>query len=456
MKSKHLARALALLCCFAVIFSLSFTAFATSTPEKTSSTRIIQSDSRVSLIQNTTDLTPNEYAMSRSSISASQNTDLALQSTCELFIASIFAGRRDESYDFTIFSAKRSAMDDTLAYIESMNEYQRTINELMDFNIVSDNITFGSFSATITGNTCTAEIPVHYSYELTGAFNETCYLNTVYYLTLEKVDNMWNVISAKSGMEMESGEDFVYGAFDAQAAANAVATDISFAAAEPYSDVFPETNVQQTQTRAAYTRTPYDRNDAVAYAVQYFDTTNSLFGASSENCQNFASQCVWAGLLDGVGASGTSRTAFPAVSWSWLDESEPNVWCRNQNSTYYDHYSNNWAWDNVNGFIRLIWASDHTQSGPQGYYWYGLAKADVGDVIVWDTAGTRDVTTGDYDHAMFVTKVTGTEGSRGVSDLFIAANTTQTESAYMPLAQYCSYSTSCFCTLDITDGYYYI
>lgn len=338
-----------------------------------------------------------------------------------------------------------------------MNEYQREINELMDFNIVSDSISFGDFSATITGNSCSVELPVHYSYELTGAFEETCYLNTVYYLTLENVSGSWYVVSAKSSMEMEADEDFTYEAFDAKSAAFNVASDVSYAAAEPYkSEVCAKTDDNIAQPLSVYTRTPYSPADAVAYAKKYYNATNSLFGRSDANCQNFASQCVWAGLLDGVGASGTSTTAFPAVSWSWVDESEPNVWCRNQNSTYYDDYTNNWAWDNVNGFIRLIWASDHTQSGPQGYYWYGLAKAAIGDVITWDTSGSRDVTQGDYDHAMFVTNVTGTEGSRGVGNLFIAANSSATTSAYMPLAQYCSYSASYFCTLDMTDGYYII
>ena len=110
----------------------------------------------------------------------------------------------------------------------------------------------------------------------------------------------------------------------------------------------------------------------------------------------------------------------------------------------------------VNGFLKIIWLSDHTISGPQGYYWLGLAKACVGDVIIWDTAGTRSVDSGTYDHAMVVTRTTGTVGSRGVSNFCIAANSSSTTSAYMPLSQYCSYSASCFATAHITGGYYYI
>lgn len=206
---------------------------------------------------------------------------------------------------------------------------------------------------------------------------------------------------------------------------------------------------------ATYQTTSYSPSAAVRYAAKYYNKTNSLFGASAANCQNFASQCVWAGLLSGCGGSGTSTTAFPAVSTAWTGSDSENVWCRNQYTTYYGGSDwLNWAWDNVNGFMKLIWISDHT--GPQGYYWYGLEKACVGDVIIWDTTGTRSVTDGTFQHAMVVTRATGTYGSRTVSNLCVAANTSPTTSAYMSLAQYGNYSSSCFATAHITGGYYKI
>lgn len=170
--------------------------------------------------------------------------------------------------------------------------------------------------------------------------------------------------------------------------------------------------------------------------------------------QNFASQCVWAGLLSSCGASGSSATAIPALSTSTVGSNAPNVWCRNQYTTYYSHYTNNWAWDNVNGFLRLIATSTSSRQGPHGNYLRGLAYASPGDVIIIDFAGTRDYTTGSYDHAMVVTKATGTSGSRGVSDLCIAANTSATTSAYQPLAEYCGYAASYFATAHILWGYY--
>lgn len=391
-------------------------------------------------------------------MTATVSTDVALQRTCELFISSIYASQREDDYDCTAFATQANrtgTLNNTLAYIESKNAYQREISELCDFEIVSDHISFDNFSATVNGNTCTAEIGVHYTYELTGAFEDTCFVNCVYYLNLQKENGSWRIVSATTSMPDEQSDGFTYGAFDAHAAATAVKNDRSFTAVEK-SVASTQEQTAEPDVLTVYKTTAYSSSAAISYAAKYYNKTNSLFGASDANCQNFASQCVWAGLLAGCNnAAGTSTTALPAVSMSYTGSNSKNVWCRNQYTTYYgDKYYLNWAWDNVNGFLKLILISDHSISGPQGYYWYGLANACAGDVISWDTAATRNVDNGDYEHSMFVTKANGTYGSRGVGDLFIAANTNPTTSAYQPLASYTSLSASYFATAHITGGYY--
>ena len=416
---------------------------------------MLHNENQVIPVAGTTQLSQDEYKRTWASLTDNAGTAAEIQATCELFISSIYASRRDSDYNcttFTVQSIRNEQVDSTIAYIESQNQYQREIADICDFKIISDSIEFENFSGVLTGNTCTAEIGVHYCYEMEGAFEDTFYLNCVYYLTLEKINGNWGIVTAKTSMPNEQADGFVYDSFDAHAAALAVVGDHDFSTMEK------PTNTNNTATTTAtYQTTSYSSTAAVNYAKQYYNKTNSLFGASSSNCQNFASQCVWAGLLSGCGASGTSTTAFPAVSTAWTGTNSTNVWCRNQYTTYYgDKYWLNWGWDNVNGFLKIIWLSDHTISGPQGYYWLGLAKACVGDVIIWDTAGTRSVDSGTYDHAMVVTRTTGTVGSRGVSNFCIAANSSSTTSAYMPLAQYCSYSASCFAAAHITGSYYYI
>ena len=121
-------------------------------------------------------------------------------------------------------------------------------------------------------------------------------------------------------MPNEQADGFVYDSFDAHAAALAVVGDHDFSTMEK-----PANTNNTATTTATYQTTSYSSTAAVNYAKQYYNKTNSLFGASSSNCQNFASQCVWAGLLSGCGASGTSTTAFPAVSTAWTGTNSTNV-----------------------------------------------------------------------------------------------------------------------------------
>ncbi len=196
----------------------------------------------------------------------------------------------------------------------------------------------------------------------------------------------------------------------------------------------------------------YDTSKAVTYAAaHYSDTSNSVFGFTSEkNCQNFASQCVWAGL----GGSGTSTTARPAVPTSRVGTNAFNVWCRNQNTTYYDKFYFNWAWDNVRGFMKLLRASSMSEEGPygNGLYTDAIKYAAVGNVLSvnWDGAANED----SMDHAMFVTGVTGTSGSRTKSNVKIAAHTSPTNSAYQVLSSYTSKADVNFGRTAIWRAYY--
>ena len=125
------------------------------------------------------------------------------------------------------------------------------------------------------------------------------------------------------------------------------------------------------------------------------------------------------------------------------------------------NYQHNWAWDNVNGFFKLISSNNSTKEGPQGYYTtHSLAYVVAGDVLAWDTAGTCSVTSATLDHAMFVVSVSGSSGSRGIDDIYIAAHSPNTVSIRAPLRSYmaqCGLSTlteNNFAVAHINCGYY--
>lgn len=467
LHSKPIKRVIMIVCTIIMIFSLPSTAFALGT------SRYIELTNRENLERDTTkiseewaehdtmQLNQKEYLARWEKVSKEVTIDenTIIQDTCELFISTIYAERRNKEYDcmeFTVPIRYNEQQNATLMYLESQNQYQREISELCGFDIVGDNISFEGFHAQIFGDVCNARVQLHYSYELKGEFEDTFFLNCEYYLTLNRVEGKWRVASVRTSLPNEQTVDFSYGAFDAHAAAVAVFKEYDLS--ETVTDEMEGVGFVEPNGEAySYKTTPYNTVTAVNYAKKYFDQTNQMFGASGANCQNFASQCVWAGLRVGCGGAGTSTTDFPAVSTAWAGSNAANVWCRNQYTTRYgSSYWLNWGWDNVNGFLKIILLSDHTQSGPQGYYWRGISKAAVGDVIYWDTSNSHSINNGDYEHAMFVTQATGTSGSRGIGNLCIAANTEATTSAYMPLAQYCSYPASWFATAHITGGYYWV
>lgn len=449
-KRKFLSLFLALV----LVVSITVPAFAANvSPSK----KVVESANQLITMNDTTDILHKDYVDLATNHYRTSDDATTVQAICELFISSVYANRRNPSYDYSFFLSDHAENNATIAYLNSQNQYQREVSAVCNYNTVSDSMSFENFTATIRDNICDATIQMHYTYDITGEFNDTCYLNCEYYLTLSKDSGQWKISSVRSSLPTENSRGFVYRAFDVADAVTAVTQ-------ETFSRNDLEQNKTTNSTRGVvvpelYTDviTAYYPDMAVSYASQYYNTTNPLFGFSDRvNCQNFVSQCVWAGLKTGCGSEGLTSTVIPAVSTTRVGSDAPNVWCRNQYTTYYSHYTNNWAWDNVNGFIRLIDASNYSQQGPQGTYSLGLDNVKTGDAITWDTSGQHDYTTGSYDHTMFVTSVSGSLGSRGVGNVYIAANTDPTTSAYMPLTQYCSYPESYFCTLHIDAGYYYL
>ncbi len=417
----------------------------------------VSADAQVTPIMDTTSLTQQEYLQSLQMASAKLSAIDALQPTCEWFIASVFAAKRDSNYDCTAFAASAPELDNTIAYLASATEYQRLVRQATDVRVLSDEITFDNFKATISGDTCTAEIGVHYRYEITGSFEETCYLNYVYYLELIYADG-WKIVAATTSMLGGWDEASALEAFDVETAVQRLIEAETQAQITYVEAALPKVVPQ----RSGMTRVSYSTTAAVDYARTYFDGRNSLFTSYGDDCQNFASQCVWAGLVPGCGTSGSSIKAIPAISTRYFAANSPNIWCNGEGSTYYSRDDYNYAWANVNGFMNLISRSNYTQQGPQGYYYSGIARAGVGDVIAWDAQGNSSpLPLGELNHAMFVTRATGTVGSRGTSNLFIAAHTTDSESAYTLLRDYIvecdkDEATLTFVTADIVDGYYYL
>lgn len=132
MKKNNLKKFAFILGIISMLFSMAMPAFALET---TPADRVgnITSATQATDIIDTTAMTQTEYVADLQELTATVSTDLALQRTCELFISSIYASRRDDDYDCTAFATQANrteTLNNTLAYIESQNAYQREISEL--------------------------------------------------------------------------------------------------------------------------------------------------------------------------------------------------------------------------------------------------------------------------------------------------------------------------------------
>lgn len=184
----------------------------------------------------------------------------------------------------------------------------------------------------------------------------------------------------------------------------------------------------------------YNRDNATAYAYTY--TTDSYTASSGNNpnfqndnfsdyteyggnCQNFASQCIWAGL----GGSDTSDTIdslkFPMDT---NGSSDQHKW----------YGSGQWAaigsWTNTHNFYDYVCASSKEKIGtrmsasiytlPAGQSFSSISNATtrlLGAVL--QVYGSDEY--GDYSHSIFVTGVTGT----GFGDITFCANSPMRKAA---------------------------
>lgn len=442
MKSKLLT---ILLCGCLIVSLISVPTFATD------------STTSLSSITDTTSYTQEQYLNSSElpgkSALTTLSDDKAVQLTCESFLAIAKASvRKPSEYDPAKVILLSSLDKDTIQYRLTDYAYQAELNKALDQTISNDSLEFTDFKVSYDGDQAVASIVESYTYYINDGFDGESFRRKMYTFDLQNDNGKWMITDVTTNDPWELEKDFEYKSLDVQATISNLLAEAEQVKANPSvadNSKLEEPNLGVKATMYSWT---YDVSAAIDYAEDHYDdTSNSVFGyTSGNNCQNFSSQCVWAGL----GGSGSSTTARPAVPTSRAGTDAFNVWSRNQSTTYYDDFYFNWAWDNNRGFMKLMRASSSSAEGPYGnaYYSDGVELADAGDVLSvnWEGIPDEDST----DHAMFVTEVSGTSGSRTKSNVKIAAHTSATNSAYQTLSSYTSTSIDNFGRSEIWRGYY--
>lgn len=387
----------------------------------------------------------------------STNDSDQIRGVCQAFLAINRASVRSEYYDSTSLVSTEALHSTTIQYRLSEYTALETIHEQAE--ILWDDLEYSNFNCTITGNTATASIVETYRYYALDGFDTESYRMREYFFAFGKENGNWLISDVTTNDPWETAEDFDYAPIVVVQEQLAIATDIvPISEAEAYEQRFSVVDEAAAASTSLY-RWTYNVNNAVSYAQKYYNATTTddlhpLFSYLSADCQNFASQCVWAGLVSNY-ATATSLDVAPAISSTYLGTTNaPNIWSPRSTSTYYSYYKWNYSWTSTRGFIKMMLTCDPNREGPWGGVHFGtLAHAAAGDVLAWDEDGAPSEST--TDHAMFVTQANGTMGQRTMSNLFIAAHNSETNSAYQALSSYAKgFSDTDFADSIIISAYY--
>lgn len=325
-----------------------------------------------------------------------------------------------KTYDFSPCFYDSGESKTNQNFFTNKIKYTSEVNKFYSADILSDNLSLKFDDIKISDNTADIKLFEDYKYLLSknnGSNSETV---TRYTIKMQKSKNKWLISKIESDDSFDSA--YKNKNLDVSTMISALKNDSKLNIPDKRELEYRKSveNISVAPLSAQWTQTLYNRAVAGNYAATYSIAYNQNFSNYiPDDCQNFASQCVWAGF--GGTNSGISSKAFPMVS------SGTRAWY--QTATKYDTPTS-WVWTGVMYFADYINNGGYQIGvGPYGWINSGVAYAEVGDIIQvsWNNNST-------YDHTMVVNAVTGTAGSRGLSDIWISAHTSDCVNKRLDLA----------------------
>lgn len=279
-------------------------------------------------------------------------------------------------------------------------EYEKQMRDDNSADISNEKFEYTINSITITGDKATAKCYEQYEYTYKNDPVRSS-RGIEYQITFVKKDNKWEIVDITTNNELErlvaqTGDVSGKYIFD---------FDIDEEVEEESKDFASTTAVNGTTHE-------YNRSAAAQYALDYSassdgtDAYNSKFPHFDADCQNFVSQCVWFGL----GGTNTT-TAISNKNKPMMTTTGREWFC-----TKSGHSA---SWTVVGDFRNYVVSEANGEDGIYGvrYLKGKIANAQKGDVVqICDSNGT-------WYHSYIISSVTGTYGSRTLSNINICAHT---------------------------------
>ena len=279
-------------------------------------------------------------------------------------------------------------------------EYEKQMRDDNSADISNEKFEYTINSITITGDKATAKCYEQYEYTYKNDPVRSS-RGIEYQITFVKKDNKWEIVDITTNNELErlvaqTGD--VSGKYISD-------FDIDEEVEEESKDFASTTAVNGTTHE-------YNRSAAAQYALDYSassdgtDAYNSKFPHFDADCQNFVSQCVWFGL----GGTNTT-TAISNKNKPMMTTTGRGWFC-----TKSGHSASQTV---VGDFRNYVVPEADGEDGIYGvrYLKGKIANAQKGDVVqICDSNGT-------WYHSYIISSVTGTYGSRTLSNINICAHT---------------------------------
>ena len=169
--------------------------------------------------------------------------------------------------------------------------------------------------------------------------------------------------------------------------------------------------------RASYVN--LSRSNARAYAETYWSNYNTNFPSwKSENtdCQNFVSQCLWYGFGGYNYETNIENKDFPMISNWYMTKRNGQTTNWTSNTSFRENViKSNGSTTGIYGIVYETARKGDLSN--ENTYENSLATVDVGDVIQFQWNNSTD------RHAVIVTQVTGTSGSRTAENIWVSGHT---------------------------------
>lgn len=307
-------------------------------------------------------------------------------------------------------------MDDSIQYAACHDYFEEQARNMFSKEIYYPEYDVTVNAISIDGNTAnvTAKFLFTYVYEPTET--DRSGISVKYNFTLEKINGEWLI----GDIQTNSSEDIAarecgYLTNNENVVANGIEAQIADEILSLQEMVVYEQAVMNSPSVMRASSISINRTRAASYASSYWSNYNSAFEdctSKGGDCQNFASQCIWYGF--GGTTSGIASHAFPMLTnWYGSKSGSSSSWisCTNFRGTALKTSGSS------TGVYGIVWEMPRKTSAGDAYENY-FSTLEVGDIIQfeWNDTGNK--------HAVVVTKVTGTAGSRTADNIYVSGHTT--------------------------------